>query len=578
MILPLIFLIFFSNAFPKPLSPMDVLLVRDISQLALSGDGKKLLFVLREASLERNSFAKYVYLWDGSLKRLGEGYSPSWSPKGRYAYASGSLVVTSSWSFRLPGRVLKISFMDGDRIIALVKQGSFRDLFLVDLSKKGFRRLTRGFYIDSFSSASGRIVFASRAGPSPQDVFLSRIYLYENGEIIPLTGKGYNTLPLISPDGKKVAYISRDGFKDWLSNMHVKLIDINRRTQKSFKSLDRHVFILYRWHGPYLYLLAGDSFYYYLYSLDVRDGSFKRLMKGRFFSFSRDMKTWAFVKEDLSTPPEVFLKKGSRVIPITGVNKDVRLRDMGKVKRVSWRVGGFKIEGLLVESVGKPIGTLILLHGGPSSCFKERFSAVRAYLPSQVFAGAGFRVFMPNPRGSSGYGELFRRALSRLWGVADVEDVLAGIKNLGLPPGEKLYAAGWSYGGYLALMLASRLGKLRKIIVGGAIGDLYSLYGTTDVPDWMLSFFKKTPYQDPWIYLSLSPTYHARRIKVDTLILHGTGDRRVPFSQAMEIKRALESFGVRVKLVPFKGEGHVFSKPLSRLKCIREELCFLEGR
>ncbi len=575
----LILLLLSTTAFSRPLSPMDVISVRGVGQLALSEDGKKLLFVLREASLKRDSFSRHVYLWDGSLKKLEKGHSPSWSPKGCYAYASGGLVVTSLGSFKLPGRVLKVAFMGEKRVVALVKQGAFRDLFLVDMVEGKVKRLTRGFYIDSFSSGAGRIVFSSRMGPSPQDIFLSRIYLYQDGRIKPLTERGYNTLPLISPDGRKVAYVSRDGFKDWLSNMHVKLLDMENGTVRSFKSLDRHVFNLYRWHGSYIYLLVGDSFYYYLYRLDTGKGTFKRMTRGKSFTFSKDMKTWAFVREDLSTPPEVFLKRKGGAFPITSINRDVKLRDLGRVERISWKVGRFKVEGLLVEPVGKVKATLILLHGGPSSCFKERFSTVRAYLPSQVFAGAGFRVFMPNPRGSSGYGEAFRRAISRLWGMADVEDVLAGVRRLDLAPGERLYAAGWSYGGYLALMLASRFcNRLKRIVVGGAIGDLYSLYGTTDVPDWMLSFFKKTPYQDPWIYLSLSPTYHARRIKANTLILHGTKDKRVPFSQAMEIKRSLESFGVYVRLIPFKGEGHVFSRPSSRLRCMREELCFLEER
>ena len=104
----LILLLFPFGVFSKPLSPMDILSVRDISQLALSRDGKKLLFVLREASLAKDSFVKYVYLWDGSLKRVGKGCSPAWSPKGNYVYASGSFLVTSSGSFRHPGRVLKI--------------------------------------------------------------------------------------------------------------------------------------------------------------------------------------------------------------------------------------------------------------------------------------------------------------------------------------------------------------------------------------------------------------------------------------------------------------------------------------
>src|SRR5207249_2101649 len=135
---------------------------------------------------------------------------------------------------------------------------------------------------------------------------------------------------------------------------------------------------------------------------------------------------------------------------------------LGRVMPFEWKsFDGLVIEGLLILPPGRPKGKryplLTYIHGGPALQFAHAFSVYppgppqASRYPVHVFAGQGYAIFCPNPRGSDGYGKKFRQLNVKDWGVGDYRDIMAGVDELleqGIADPERLGIMGWSYGGY----------------------------------------------------------------------------------------------------------------------------------
>ncbi len=118
-------------------------------------------------------------------------------------------------------------------------------------------------------------------------------------------------------------------------------------------------------------------------------------------------------------------------------------------------------------------------------------------------------------------------------------------------------AMGWSHGGYIAAFLATYGDRLRAVTVGQATSDWRTFYtvgaGSTVKPDYM----RATPWDDPDYYRITSPLTYVKQAKTPTLIQHGDSDSIVPIASGYELYRALKDQGVPVKMVVYKGAGHL---------------------
>ena len=96
---------------------------------------------------------------------------------------------------------------------------------------------------------------------------------------------------------------------------------------------------------------------------------------------------------------------------------------------------------------GAKLPTILRIHGGPTSQYNTAFN-----LEWQMLAAHGYAVVAANPRGSSGYGRDFSRAIWADWGNKDFEDVMAAVDQaiaMGVADPDRLGVGGWSYGGIL---------------------------------------------------------------------------------------------------------------------------------
>jgi dipeptidyl aminopeptidase/acylaminoacyl peptidase len=206
----------------------------------------------------------------------------------------------------------------------------------------------------------------------------------------------------------------------------------------------------------------------------------------------------------------------------------------------------------------------VIIHGGPASLWPYRLAAGGGSEWAQWLASHGYRVFLPNPRGSLGWGVPFTEANLGDMGGQDLQDILAGIEDLvnaGLADPERIGVGGWSYGGYMTAWAVTRpetevRHPFKAAVMGAGISNWLSFHGTADIPAWDALFWQTSPYEAGGPYQRFSPINHIQHVRTPTLILHGGDDHTVPPAQAQEFYQALKEQSVPTQLVVYPREGH----------------------
>jgi dipeptidyl aminopeptidase/acylaminoacyl peptidase len=181
-----------------------------------------------------------------------------------------------------------------------------------------------------------------------------------------------------------------------------------------------------------------------------------------------------------------------------------------------------------------------------------------------VFAGAGYVVVMPNPRGSTGYGQKFIDDINGDWGGKPFDDIMAVVDYAaGLPyvDPDHMAAAGASYGGYMIDWMLGHTTRFKAMVSHDGVFDLRSMAASTEelwFPAWE---FKGMPWDNPEMYARWSPSYFVKEFKTATLVIHGEEDYRVPLEQGLQLFTALQTQKVPSKLLVFPDEGHWVLKP-----------------
>ena len=397
--------------------------------------------------------------------------------------------------------------------------------------------------------------------------------------------------PKWSSDGKWIYFLTTDGFKQsWLASSELAALEVKTGVVKRFKETgEQQLSVLYKYDekSESIYYLVEEGFGYNLHRLSLRTGERFSVTRGSRiwteFSFSEDLSKVAFILEDAKTPPELYVSSFPELSPqkISTSNDRLVTLDLGESELISWTNSeGGRIEGQIIKPVGYQQGKrypmIMWLHGGPASCFSSRFANGTWHYPTQVLAAQGYVIFMPNPRGSTGYGTAFRRALMKRWGEVDYDDVMSGVSYLvnekKLVDPDRMGVAGWSYGGYLASVVVSKTTQFKAASIGAGFSELMSLYATIDIPDWLEDYFVARPYESPDIFMKHSPIYAMTSVKTPVLIQHGENDARVPFTQAKLLYRALSHKKVPVRLEGFSEEEHVLKKTENKRKSMHSNV------
>jgi len=238
---------------------------------------------------------------------------------------------------------------------------------------------------------------------------------------------------------------------------------------------------------------------------------------------------------------------------------------------------GLEIEAALLKPAdwdGKTKLPLVAyVHGGPTGAWGDSLDVW-----SQLLAARGFAVFMPNIRGSVGYGQKFVEMNRADWGGADYKDVMAGVHDLvnrGIADANRLGIAGWSYGGYMSEWAITQTNEFKGAVSGAGMANLISEFGTERGPAYD-EWFWGVPYEKPEGFLNHSPFVFLRKAKTPTLILQGENDTVDPVGQSQELYRGLKRYGVTADLVLYPREPHGFQEAKHRVDVQKRMVAWLE--
>jgi dipeptidyl aminopeptidase/acylaminoacyl peptidase len=208
---------------------------------------------------------------------------------------------------------------------------------------------------------------------------------------------------------------------------------------------------------------------------------------------------------------------------------------------------------------GQRYPTIVRLHGGPVYQFSHEFMA-----DWQAYAAQGYAVLAVNPRGGSGRGFGFAKAIYADWGNLDARDVLAAVDHavaLGVADPARLGVGGWSYGAILTNAVIATDTRFKAAISGAGASNMYAMYGHDQyIREYELEL--GTPWANRAQYDRASfPFLQADRIATPTLFQCAADDLNVPCLGAEQMYQALRSRNVPTQLVVYPGEGHSLTVP-----------------
>jgi dipeptidyl aminopeptidase/acylaminoacyl peptidase len=239
-----------------------------------------------------------------------------------------------------------------------------------------------------------------------------------------------------------------------------------------------------------------------------------------------------------------------------------------RVERLQWNSpDGLPIEGWYIapdttdDAVPPPMVTLV--HGGPTAASMPGFPMSSAAAWTPLLRQSGIAVFMPNFRGSTGYGVEFAEANIGDLGGGDLQDILSGIDacvERGLADPERLGIGGWSYGGYITAWAITQTNRFAAAVAGASITNWYSYHGGTNIPGFDEQFVNALPDDLDSPYAWTSPLFFSKQVATPTLFVHGEQDECCPVGQAYEMTRALRRLGVPVECAVYPREPHGFKE------------------
>ena len=401
---------------------------------------------------------------------------------------------------------------------------------------------------------------------------------------------GYDGGCRYSPDGATLAWRSqaRAGYESDLWT----LVAMDRRsgaTRTLTASLDRQVeSFAFSPDGATVYFTAEDDGRTALYTVPASGSTEPRKLAAEGtlgdLAVLADGRTLVATQATLTHPAEIvkIATDGGASARLTHVN-DARLAPFALREGESVRfegAAGKTVQAWLVKppsfDAAARYPLLVLVHGGPQGAWADGWTY---RWNAQVFASAGYVVLMPNPRGSTGFGQAFTDDVNGDWGGRAYEDVMRATDfGEALPFVEKgrTAAAGASYGGYMIDWIAGHTDRYRALVTHDGVFDLVSMYGSTEelwFPEWEMGgpYWKSRADYEKW-----SPSRHVSAFRTPTLVVHGERDYRVPVEQGLGMFTALRRQGVPARLVVFPDENHWVLKPANSVRWYDEVVAWLD--
>jgi dipeptidyl aminopeptidase/acylaminoacyl peptidase len=326
------------------------------------------------------------------------------------------------------------------------------------------------------------------------------------------------------------------------------------------------------WTPEGIYFTARARTYQHLFRIDPATKAIERVSQPEaavfaLFSITPDGRKLACLAQDAKTYDEVCVSEEAAFQPkrLTSLGDQLKGWKIGTREVIAWKSkDGTPIEGVLVKPAdfdpSQKYPLVVLVHSGPVNVMDQATVTRDLPYPAEPFNARGTVVLRPNYRGSPGYGRKFRELLVRNEARGPCEDIVAGVDHLvaqGIVDPERVGTVGWSAGGYLTAFLGTSTHRFRAVTVGEGTADLRQFYSLGAGGMGKLAYARATPWDDPEYYRDQSPLTYVKRSRTPTLIQHRESDAIAPPASTQELYRALKDEGVPVKMIVYKGAGHL---------------------
>ncbi len=538
--------------------------IQDVDDFAWSPDSKRLVLILQDPSPEELDEAKAKEKdKPGSSDRDKDKEATAKKPKTPPPF------VIDRYRFKTD----TIGYLDRRRT----------HLYVFDVAAKTLVQVTSGDFDDeqpAWSPDGKLLAFRSnRSTPDPDRTYDTNIWVVsadntDKGARLTqvTTNPGSDGSPAWSPDGKWITYVTQLDPKLLVyATHHVAVSPATGGEAKvltlAFDRMSRSP--RFSPDGQFIYFMADDDGTQDLFRIPAAGGEITRAISGHVvvsnYTIAKSGDLAAQITS-MDRPAEIFTTttSGSPLTRITHVNDAF----IAKIRVVTPEYVKFKskdgttVAGYLYKPLdyvaGKKYPTLLHPHGGPVSAYYGDFNHF-----SQLFAANGYVVLEPNPRGSSGYGQDFCKAIFAGWGDKDYQDDMAMVDYAvaqGVADPDKMGVGGWSYGGISTDFIIAQTTRFKAAVTGAGSAFFASLYGHDQ---YILDYDVELghPWENRAGWDRISPIYKVANITTPTLFMGGDIDWNVPILGGEQMYEALKALGRETELVVYPGEYHSFKTP-----------------
>lgn len=569
-----------------------------------SPDGTRIAYLEEDADGRTQVFVRWMDAEGATTQVTRVTERPQhirWSPDGRAIAFTMLVPVPEEWKISMPAGPEGAKWTPAPRIVRRMHyrrdrtgflEDGYTHLFVVPADGGTPRQLTHGVW-NVGSRAAGipgdvgydwmpdgaSIVFDGlREDDADQRYRESHIYRVSlaTGDVQQLTQRrGPWSLPVVSPDGRRIAFTGYDWTSQSYRAAQVYVMGPDGSDMRSLTvELDRDpVNLLWAADGESVYFAADDrgARNVFRVTLDGRVGPVTE--GGHVLTLSTATRDGIAVGER-STPhaPEDVVRyslvgeDAPEIVQLTSVHDDVLAgMRLGEVEEIEYTsTGGATVQGWIVKppafDPAERYPLILSIHGGPHAMYNVGFSYA-----FQNLAANGYVVLYTNPRGSTGYGTAFGNAIDKAYPSVDHEDLMVGVDSVlgrGYIDPNRLYVTGCSGGGVLSSWAIGQTDRFAAAAVRCPVVNWLSFAGTADITTWAMHRFDGYPWENPAPWLEHSPLMHVGNVETPTLLMTGEQDLRTPMAQTEEYYQALKTLGVPVVMLRFHGEYHgTGSKP-----------------
>ncbi|HWU85690.1 MAG TPA: S9 family peptidase [Kofleriaceae bacterium] len=397
----------------------------------------------------------------------------------------------------------------------------------------------------------------------------------------------YDFEPSFSPDGKWIAVrmMKRAGFE--ADRERIGLYDVaTRKLRVLTEGWDRSAAeITWSPDGKTIYTTADNVGNHSLFAIDVATGAARMLVeKGTNSSPRVAGDRVVFLRDTLKLPTELFSVKpdGSELRQLTKLN-DERLKkiEWGDYEQFTFKgAKGDTVYGFVMKPAGFRGGkapVAMLIHGGPQGSFGDHWHY--RWNP-EFYAGHGYAVVFIDFHGSTGYGQAFTDAIRGDWGGAPYEDLMMGLdaalKKYPWLDGNRMAALGASFGGYMINWIHGQTDRFKALVCHDGNLDERMAYFDTEELWFPEWDHGGLPWDKGEGYTRHNPIDYIKNWKTPTLVIHGGQDFRVVETQGMSTFTALQRKGVPSRFLYFPDENHWVLKPQNSKLWHDEVLAWLD--